>query len=109
MKMVLSAYDNQCSMCEEDKISVLVAAHINPAHLCSDDSVNNGICLWKNHDKLYEDGSICVKPDGQIFTRNEKIKLDYDKIRLPKNQDNHPSPERLSQRLELSLRQGTKK
>ncbi|WP_447403054.1 HNH endonuclease (plasmid) [Lysinibacillus sp. fkY74-1] len=103
---ILSAYNNQCAMCEEDDISILVAAHINPAHLCSDDTVNNGICLCKNHDKLYEDGSICVKPNGEIFIQDGKTKLEKDKIRLPNNKSYHPSPEWLNKRLELSMKLG---
>lgn len=103
---VLSAYGNQCAMCEKDDISILVAAHINPAHKCADDTVNNGICLCKIHDKLYEDGNICVKPNGEIFIQDGKTKLDYDKIRLPKNKNDHPSSERLGERLELSMKRG---
>lgn len=104
--MILSAYDNQCAMCEKNDISILVAAHIYPAHLCADDTVNNGICLCKIHDKLYEDGNIFIKPNGEIFIKDGKNKLDFGKIRLPKNQSDHPSPERLSQRLELSMKRG---
>ncbi|WP_198671280.1 HNH endonuclease [Paraliobacillus sp. X-1268] len=91
-------------MCKINDDSILVAAHIYPAHLCADDTVNNGICLCKIHDKLYEDGDICVRSNGEIFLQNENIKLHYYKIRYPNNIADNPSPERLSQRLELSLR-----
>lgn len=101
---VLSVYDNQCAMCKVDDTSLLVAAHIYPAHLCGDDSVNNGICLCSNHDKAYERGSILIKPNGDIVIQNhQNTKVDYDKIRLPKNKSNHPSIERLRQRLEISM------
>ncbi|PGP27638.1 HNH endonuclease [Bacillus anthracis] len=105
---VLVAYGNQCAMCHEDNISILVAAHINPAHLCSDDTVNNGICLCRIHDKLYEDGNICVRPNGEIFVQSGEFKLDYDKIRFPEKESNYPSSKRLAQRLELSLKRYNK-
>ncbi|EIT84144.1 hypothetical protein A374_16904 [Fictibacillus macauensis ZFHKF-1] len=101
---VLKAYNNECAMCELDDVSVLVAAHIQPAHLCEDDSVNNGICLCKIHDKFYEDGDICVRFNGEIFLQNENIKIDYDKIRFPIDKADYPSPNRLNQRLEMSIR-----
>ncbi|QEL85910.1 HNH endonuclease [Bacillus mycoides] len=105
---VLVAYGNQCAMCHEDDISILVAAHIYPAHLCSDDTVNNGICLCKIHDKLYEDGNICVRPNGEIFVQSGEFKLDCDKIRFPEKESNYPSSKRLAQRLELSLKRYNK-
>ncbi|MCY8498418.1 HNH endonuclease [Bacillus atrophaeus] len=99
---ILSAYSNECAMCEVNERSSLVAAHIYPAHLCSDDSVNNGICLCSNHDKAYERGNICITAEGDIIVRDPNSKVDYHKIRFPKLKDDYPSTERLNQRLEIS-------
>ncbi|MCY9197410.1 HNH endonuclease [Bacillus atrophaeus] len=102
---VLTAYHHQCAMCEINDISVLVAAHIYPAHLCGDDTVNNGICLCSNHDKAYEKGNILVKKNTEIVNRESaNTKVSYNKIRLPINKADYPSSERLNQRLELSLK-----
>jgi putative restriction endonuclease len=79
---ILSAYGNQCAMCEVNERSSLVAAHIYPAHLCSDDSVNNGICLCSNHDKAYERGNICINAYGDIIVRDKSSKVEYRKILL---------------------------
>lgn len=101
-KNVISAYNNQCAMCEVNDTSLLVAAHIYPAHLCGDDTINNGICLCSNHDKAYERGIICVNTNGEIIIQNQNIKVDYQKIRFPVNKEDYPSSERLSQRLVMS-------
>lgn len=102
-KRVLTAYGNQCAMCEITDTSLLVGAHIYPAHLCGDDTVNNGICLCSNHDKAYERGLICVNPDGEIIIYSKSIESSFLRIRLPRDKKDHPSPERLRQRLELSI------
>ncbi|MEC1646279.1 HNH endonuclease [Bacillus halotolerans] len=99
---ILSAYGNECAMCEVNERSSLVAAHIYPAHLCSDDSVNNGICLCSNHDKAYERGNICITAEGDIIIRDQNSKVDYQKIRFPKLKGDYPSKKRLNQRLEIS-------
>ncbi len=101
-KNILSAYGGQCAMC--DVKSLLVAAHIYPAHLCGDDSVNNGICLCPTHDRAYESGIVCIKPDGEIISYSDDIRIDYRSIRFPLDVSNYPSPERLDQRLKLSMR-----
>ncbi|GBG06197.1 HNH endonuclease [Paenibacillus agaridevorans] len=101
-KNVLLAYGNQCAMCEIKDVAALVAAHIYPAHLCADDSVNNGICLCSTHDSAYEKGTICINADGEIINYSDSIKVSYLKIRVPMNINDYPSPERLSQRLEIS-------
>lgn len=102
-KIVLTAYDNQCAMCYINDTSLLVAAHIFPARLCGDDSVNNGICLCSNHDKAYEQGSILVKPDGRIVIHRGNVEVNNEFIRFPMNKNEHPSQERLRQRLKLSM------
>lgn len=104
-KKVLVAYNNQCAMCEISESSLLVAAHIYPAHICEDDSINNGICLCKIHDKLYEDGEIGIKPDGEITIQNEKITLECNFIRMPTNEEDKPSTIRLTQRIKYSIKE----
>ncbi|WP_214856017.1 MULTISPECIES: HNH endonuclease [unclassified Exiguobacterium] len=102
-KNVLTAYNNQCAMCEISKSSLLVAAHIYPAYMCGDDSINNGICLCKIHDKLYEDGDIFIKPTGEITSSNKKVVLKQSHIRMPLNEDDMPSTIRLNQKLKDSI------
>ncbi|AUM63546.1 HNH endonuclease [Brevibacillus laterosporus] len=106
---VLSAYGGQCAMCEIEDECSLVAAHIFPVKLCEDDTVNNRICLCANHDKAYEAGTICVKPDGSIVDYSTSIQVKFSQIRLPKNPENHPSQERLKQRLKHSITKRIKK
>jgi len=112
-KRILSNYDNQCAMCTVKNPSMLVAAHIYPARLCDDDTSNNGICLCANHDKGYENGDILVNSEGYITVRDGESKksmgIAFEKIRLPQDQDNHPSLERLNQRFELSLKKLNRK
>lgn len=102
-RKVLSAYDNQCAMCEINDISSLVAAHIYPAHLCGDDSVKNGICLCSTHDTAYESGTICISPNGETINHSGSIKVLNTTIRFPKNKKDYPSPERLRQRFDISM------
>ncbi|EHL06283.1 hypothetical protein HMPREF0322_03035 [Desulfitobacterium hafniense DP7] len=101
---ILNAYENQCAMCEIKDIPSLVAAHIYPAHLCDDDTVNNGMCLCLFHDKAYENGNICINPEGDIIIVNTDIEVSYQTIRFPANKEDFPSRDRLRQRLELSMR-----
>lgn len=102
-RQVLSAYGNQCAMCDVSEVPLLRAAHIYPAHLCADDTINNGICLCANHDAAYEKGSVCITPDGEIRIYSDKIVLNRLEIRLPRKKKDYPSPERLRQRQDLSL------
>lgn len=102
-RKVLNAYNNQCAICEVKEISLLVAAHIYPAHICEDDSINNGICLCKMHDKLYEGGDICINGSGEIFVQDKTYNVPYKQIRMPVNEDDKPSPLRLNQKLRHSL------
>ncbi|WP_418026561.1 HNH endonuclease [Paenibacillus sp. JJ1722] len=104
-KNVLEAYNYKCAMCDVKAKSSLVAAHIYPVHKCNDDSIQNGICLCAIHDKEYEIGNICINSDGTIinFISDEGVTVNYTKICLPEKPENHPSLERLQQRLELSL------
>lgn len=108
---ILEAYNSKCAMCDVKAKSSLVAAHIYPVHKCNDDSISNGICLCAIHDREYEAGNIFIKSDGTIinFISDEGVTVNYSKISLPVNPENHPSPERLQQRLELSLNKRRKR
>ncbi|MEK4113091.1 putative restriction endonuclease [Paenibacillus sp. DS2363] len=104
-KQVLEAYNYKCAMCDVKAKSSLKAAHIYPAHKCNDDTISNGICLCAIHDAEYEVGNIVIQPDGTVinYASEEIIIPNYKKITLPDNSHNHPSSERLQQRLELSF------
>lgn len=94
-KEVLNAYSNQCAVCSVNVEKLLRAAHILPVTESSDDSVNNGICLCTNHEIAFDNNLLIIKPNGDIITTDDEIKVEYNKIRYPKNIKDYPSQKNL--------------
>lgn len=90
-KEVLNVYSNQCAVCSVNVGKLLRAAHILSVTESSDDSVNNGICLCINHEIAFDNNLLIIKPNGDIITTDDKIKVEYNKIRYPKNKKDYPS------------------
>lgn len=96
-KEVLRAYSNQCAVCSVNYPKILRAAHIIPVTNSSDDTVNNGICLCMNHEKLFDSNILKIMPNGSIVIDDKlTTKVEFDKIRLPKDIRDHPSKENLA-------------
>jgi len=69
---VLEAYGYQCAFCGVGIVECLEAAHVIPWTLASEAqriSPNNGICLCRNHHKLFDQGYVTVGWDNKIFCR----------------------------------------
>lgn len=96
-KEVLEAYSFQCAVCSVSKPTFLDAAHILPAIKGNNDTVNNGICLCKNHHIAYDNNLLGIKPNGDIIvTEDSGIKVEFNKIEYPKNKQYYPSQENLT-------------
>ena len=64
---VLKAYNNQCAICRCKEELILEAAHIKAVADNGSDDVRNGICLCRNHHRMFDENL---------------IKIDYDKLTL---------------------------
>ena len=68
-KMILSNYDEACSICNLDCPPLLVASHILPWSKNEKERLNphNGLCLCSIHDKAFDKGLITIKNDFTII------------------------------------------
>lgn len=91
-KAVLEAYSFQCAVCSVNNPKFLDAAHILPAVKGDDDTINNGICLCKNHHIAFDNNLLGIKPDGEIVVKDDAgITVECKKIKYPNNQHDYPS------------------
>lgn len=98
-KEVLRAYSCKCAVCLVSNPKFLDAAHILPAAMGDDDSVNNGICLCKNHHIAFDNGILKISPDGDVVVVEDSgIKVEFTKIRYPKNNEDYPLEDNLKLR-----------
>lgn len=98
-KEVLRAYSNQCAVCSVNNPKILRAAHIIPVVNSSDDTINNGICLCINHEVSFDNNILRISPNGDvILSDSSTIKVEFNKIRFPKNKADYPSTENLAKR-----------
>lgn len=96
-KEVLQAYSFQCAVCSVSNPTFLDAAHILPAVKGDNDTLNNGICLCKNHHIAFDNNLLGIKPNGDIVViKDSGIKVEYKKIKYPKNKEDYPSQECLT-------------
>jgi putative restriction endonuclease len=113
--IVLAGYQNECAVCRIPLPKLLVASHILPWAVATDERMNprNGICLCAIHDKAFECGYLLISEEYQISFSAiiEKLRdnsavsrhlLGYagERIRLPDRW--HPDPNLLARRRELS-------
>lgn len=71
-RAVLAAYERQCAFCRVGIEACLEAAHVVPWTLATEAqriSPDNGICLCRNHHKLFDEGFITVDWNNRIFCR----------------------------------------
>lgn len=64
---VLGNYGFACAVCRNDHQPVLEAAHIIPVSDSGSDSVVNGICLCRNHHKLFDEGLLQINWNNNTF------------------------------------------
>lgn len=98
---VLIAYNYQCALCSIKNKSLLRAAHIIPVIKSGDDTVKNGICLCINHEVAFDRSILKIHPNGNVeVDTNEDIKVENNKIRLPKDKDLYSSKKYLKMRID---------
>lgn len=113
--IVLTAYNNTCSMCNLQHPELLDAAHIIPdSDPEGEPIINNGISLCKIHHAAYDQNILGINPDYLIKIRTDileekdgpmlKYGLQYlnDKnLILPVKKKDYPDRARLEKRFEL--------
>lgn len=104
-RRLLDAYGCTCAVTGCKIRSVLEAAHIIPHADGTDYKVDNGLPLRADIHTLFDLLLLTVSPDYRIFTNRELAGSEYEKlngqeIRLPRNEKNCPSPEKLAKHFE---------
>ncbi len=74
-RVILSAYDETCSVCglhliSSSGISVIDAAHILPFHKFKNDDIRNGLALCKTHHWLFDRGLLSVDDNYRVMISN---------------------------------------
>lgn len=97
-RVVMSSYNEACCMTGLSDLRLLVASHIVPWGVNTQQRLNpsNGLCLSALHDRAFDRGLLTVLPDlsirvsselkrqkGQAFARSALIELEGQKIRSP--------------------------
>ncbi|MBS6554456.1 MAG: HNH endonuclease, partial [Clostridium sp.] len=52
---VLENYNYKCAICDCGEKKILEAAHIIPVNSSGNDKVENGICLCRNHHRMFDE------------------------------------------------------
>lgn len=114
-QMVVSAYDDRCTICRLNHPELLDAAHIIPD---SDERgtpvVPNGLSLCKIHHAAYDKGILGIDGNYRVHIREDILlerdgpmlkhglqELDGSTLVVPKSVAKRPDPERLEQRFGL--------
>ena len=63
---VLRAYHRRCFLTRESVEDVIEAAHIIPVRAGGEDTTANGLCLRVDIHRLFDSGSIRIRPDGEV-------------------------------------------
>jgi putative restriction endonuclease len=90
-KLVLEAYNNQCTICGIKESKILRAAHIIPVAKGGSDEIKNGLCLCTNHEIAYDQGLIKITMDGDIELCSDQLNITNNKIIYPADPSNYPS------------------
>jgi putative restriction endonuclease len=117
---VLTAYANQCAMCQLRYSSLLDAAHILPdGHPRGAPIVPNGLSLCKIHHAAYDENLLGVRPDLVVEVRSDVSRqidgpmllhglqeMAGTRLTRPRARAAQPDPERLEERYEEFRRAG---
>lgn len=81
-KMILASYNETCCITGLKQKELLIAGHIKPWSLFSEERLNpqNGISINSLHDRAFEVGLISINPDLKIIVSNELLKSKDEKI-----------------------------
>ncbi len=98
--IITTAYSNKCCITSETTPELLEAAHIQPYFDENSNHVKNGLLLRVDLHKLYDNGLLYIDESFKIHISSEVKsefyrKLNGTKIRLPENNNLHPSKEAL--------------
>ena len=66
---LIKKYDSKCVMTGIDSKKLLIASHIKPWSICTNEEridINNGLLLCANMDKLFDSGLITFENDGRL-------------------------------------------
>jgi predicted restriction endonuclease len=76
-KMVLSNYDEACTICNLNYPALLVASHIIPWSKDREARLNphNGLCLCSIHDKAFDRGLISLDGDLRVIISKEASQI----------------------------------
>lgn len=79
-QVILKTYSNRCAISGIDVPELLVAGHIVPWSVNSDQRLNpeNGICLSNLYDKAYDKGLICINTEYKVLI-SKRLKLEIEK------------------------------
>ena len=104
---VLSAYDNKCCISGISITSLLIASHIKPwaeSSAKEKTSVENGLLLCPNHDRLFDKGYIAFENDGSILISSLIAEQNYDLLGINKDMRIDLTDENTCFNLQFSLR-----
>jgi putative restriction endonuclease len=98
--IITTAYSNKCCITSETTPELLEAAHIQPYFDENSNHVKNGLLLRVDLHKLYDNGLLYIDESFKIYISPEVKsefyrKLNGTTIRLPENNNLHPSKEAL--------------
>jgi putative restriction endonuclease len=98
--IITTAYSNKCCITNETTPELLEAAHIQPYFDENSNHVKNGLLLRVDLHKLYDNGLLYIDESFKIHISPEVKSEYYQKlngttIRLPENNNLHPSKEAL--------------
>lgn len=114
-KATLSAYDDQCAICELRERPLLDAAHIVPDRLPdSVPEVRNGLAMCPTHHRAYDQDFLSITEQYRVVVQRERLRhlhsaatarmlLDFDQrtIVLPRDRGSWPAPEFLRRRVAM--------
>lgn len=75
-RKVLDYYNRTCVVCGCKEPTILEAAHIKAVKDGGSDDVNNGICLCRNHHKLFDSGKLRIDFIKQQFSLSVTVEID---------------------------------
>lgn len=114
-KDTLTAYADQCAICELRERPLLDAAHIMPDRLPdSVPEVRNGLAMCPTHHRAFDQDFLTITEQYKVVVQRERLRhlhsaatarmlLDFDQrtIVLPRDRGSWPAPEFLRRRVEL--------
>lgn len=91
-QMILASYNETCCITGMSVTELLVASHIIPWSLDSENRMNprNGLCLNALHDKAFDAGLITINESFQVMVSQLVHEMPYEKTKLITDYDRQP-------------------